>query len=93
MLKFEKLEECSPNQDLLNYFKGKVEVITNGSVNGILNTNLKTIMPTVYKVTIKAKSFEIYEYNGDFKNDKNFYVPAFDNTYYFNELKQIFKEM
>ena len=87
MLKFTMLEEVKTNPKVLELFTDKIEVIIEGSINGINKTNIKTIMPTIYKVTNNKEMFYIYEYKGEFKDNKNFYVPSIDKTLNFKELK------
>ena len=92
MPQFNNQKEIEPNKDLLDYFKDKIKLVTKGSIEAIKSTNIKAVMPTVYELTYNDTKLNIYDYNGNFKNDRNFYIPDFKKSYYVNELKQVFKD-
>ncbi len=64
MLNFKVLEELEPNSKLINAISKFKYKVVKGKVKVLLNTNLKFIEPTIYKI-LSPITLTIYEYKID----------------------------
>ena len=51
MIEFKVIEKLKPNKDLTNILKDFKYKVKLGQIKTIINTNLKAIIPTEYKIT------------------------------------------
>jgi len=86
---FTLLEVIEPNEEILDLVKDRKAKITKGKINGVKNTNIKTVLPVIYKIPYQDQTLAIYEYKGDFKGNKKFFIPTYQNTFNLKEVKQI----
>ena len=90
---FTLIEVIEPNEEILALVKDKSVKIKKGKINRVKNTNIKTILPTIYKITHNNETLAIYEYKGDFKGNKKFFIPSYQNTFNLKEVKKILVEL
>ena len=93
MLKFTLLENVEPNPDILGILKDRTTVVSKGKIQRINKTNIKTVLPVIYQVVHNKQTIHIYEYKGNFKSDRNFYVLELHKTYSLKEIKHFLKNL
>ena len=88
---FTLLDTIEPNNEILELAKGMSIEVTKGTINCIKNTNIKTVLPLLYQITYNNEKLCIYEYKGEFKGNKKYFIPTLNNTFNLKEIKQILK--
>lgn len=90
MFEIECLEELVPSNEVMNIIsdsKPNNIKITNGKVNIVKKTNIKTIEPIVYELTYKKDVITIWQYPIEEIKGNNFYISNNKNTYSLLEIK------
>ena len=91
MLNFKVLEELEPNPKLINTISNFKYKVIKGKIKVLLNTNLKFIEPTIYKI-LSPITLTIYEYKIDEISNRPFFIKEHKNKYNLTEIVSILKK-
>lgn len=94
MFEIECLEELIPSGEVMNIIsdsKPNNIKITNGKVNIVKRTNIKTIEPIVYELAYQKDIITIWQYPIQEIKGNNFYIPNTENTYSLLEIKTMLR--
>ena len=89
MLEFNVLEEFKPNEEVLELIGDRLIDVSHGSVRTVKRTNIKTITPITYKITLNNETIVICEYEGEIRGNKSFFIPELGEAYSLKEIKKI----
>ena len=90
MLKFETLNELTPNKEILNIIKDFSYSVKNDKIKHLMGTNLKFIEPIEYHIT-SPTILTIFEYKVNEISNKPFYIQEYKEKYSLREIKEILK--
>ena len=63
--------------------------VSNGKVNQIKRTNIKSIEPIIYELTFKNETLIIWQYPINELEGNKFYIPNTKNTYSLSEIRKL----
>ena len=92
MVELDVIEELKPSNDVLKVIsesKPTMIKVSNGKVNQIKKTNIKSIEPIIYELTFKNETLIIWQYPINELEGNKFYIPDTKNTYSLPEIRQL----
>lgn len=91
MLNFKVLEELEHNPKLINAISNFKYKVIKGKVKVLLNTNLKFIEPTIYKISSPI-TLTIFEYKINEISNRPFFIKEYKKKYNLTEIVSILKK-
>lgn len=92
MVELDVIEELKPDSNVLKVIsesKPTMLKVSNGKVNQIRKTNIKSIEPIIYELTFKTETLIIWQYPIEEIEGNNFYMPDTKNTYSLPEIRKL----
>lgn len=92
MVELDVIEELKPDSNVLKVISGSKPTmikVSNGKVNQIKRTNIKSIEPIIYELTFKDKTLIIWQYPINELEGNKFYIPNTKNTYSLPEIREL----
>lgn len=92
MVELNVIEELKPDNSVLKVIgesKPTMLKVSNGKVNQIKKTNIKSIEPIIYELTFKDETLIIWQYPINELEGNKFYIPNTKNTYSLPEIREL----
>lgn len=92
MVELDVVEELKPDNSVLKVIsesKPTMIKVSNGKVNQIKRTNIKSIEPIIYELTFKSETLIIWQYPINELEGNKFYIPNTKNTYSLPEIRKL----
>ena len=92
MVELDVVEELKPDNIVLKVISESKPIqlkISNGKVNQIRRTNIKSVEPIIYELTFSNQTLVIWQYPIDELEGNKFYMPNTKNTYSLPEIKKL----
>jgi hypothetical protein len=92
MVELDVIEELKPDSNVLKAIsesKPTMIKVSNGKVNQIKKTNIKSIEPIIYELTFKDETLIIWQYPINELEGNKFYIPNTKNTYSLLEIRKL----
>jgi hypothetical protein len=92
MVELDVIEELKPDSNVLKVIgesKPTMIKVSNGKVNQIKRTNIKSIEPIIYELTFKNEILIIWQYPIAEIEGNKFYIPDTKNTYSLPEIRKL----
>lgn len=92
MVELDVIEELTPSNEVLKVISESKPIqlkISNGKVNLIKKTNIRSVEPIIYELTFSNQTLVIWQYPIEEIEGNNFYLPNTKNTYSLPEIRKL----